>query len=103
MREFDDELQFLGYASDEEAKRAAERSAEDVRSVLKTRQGRRVLFRILGESRILHASFAQDPAVTAFNEGQRSVGLRLLATIHDADPTAFVRMLDEAREEMANG
>jgi hypothetical protein len=98
-----EELLFLGYEADEAGIAAAERAASDVRSVLKTRQGRRVLFRILGESRILQASFAQDPAVTAYNEGQRSVGLKLLATIHDADPTAYVRMLEEAREEASNG
>lgn len=103
MNEFDGELQFLGYETDADREQAAERSAEDLRSVLKTRQGRRVLFRILGESRILQASFGGSPEVTAYNEGQRAVGLRLLAAIHDAAPTAFVQMLEEAREDSANG
>lgn len=69
----------------------------DLRSVLQTACGRRVLWRILRAARTGENGFAvKDPYSTAYFCGQQSIGVWLLEEIWHAEPAAAMRMRLEA-------
>ncbi len=92
-------------ASDEGQVEAARRKADqiregelaDLRAVLATRQGRRLVWRYLTRCGVFKTSMTGS-SQTFFLEGQRNVGLWLLADINAADPAAYVQMLAESHE-----
>lgn len=76
----------------------------DVRTVLGTSDGRRFMWRYLRRCGIFSSSFvAGDSHQTAFLEGERRVGLELLADVNDADPGAYLKMMHENQEGEDNG
>lgn len=69
---------------------------EDLRAVMASAEGRRVVYRLLEQAGVYRLSFAGEaPLLTAFNEGMRSVGLSLAAAVTAASPAAYTRMLQE--------
>ena len=77
-------------------KHLKKRNACDLQAVLKTVQGRRLLWRILQAAQIgQHGFVPGDPYATAFHCGQQSIGLFLLAQITDAAPAAYLQMRGE--------
>jgi hypothetical protein len=75
-----------------------EQELNDVRWVLSDRRGRRWFWAKLNECGVFKTSF-DGSSRTYFNEGERNVGLKLLADVNDADPKAYVTMLLESRGE----
>lgn len=75
-----------------------ERELEDMRSVLASHRGRRLIWRYLEECGVFKISFTGS-SETFFKEGKRDIGLRLLADINDAAPEAYSIMLREAKGE----
>lgn len=83
-------------AQDAQDATRAEQQAEydDLRRVLSSESGRRLVRRILTRSGMFQTSFAPgDPYATAFHEGARNVGLRLLAAITDGCPEFLQQVL----------
>lgn len=73
----------------------------DLQTVLKTPQGRRVLWRLLQAAQIRQHGFVpNDSAATAFHCGQRSIGLFLLDEIEQAQPGAYQQMRGEYQAEI---
>lgn len=68
------------------------REANDMRAVLAMPEGERVLYRLLGMTGIFKSSFNTNGLAMGFAEGQRHIGLLMLASIEAADPAAFIRM-----------
>lgn len=102
----------VGNAADKEQTEKADwkatdlrkRQLEDLRAVLEGSFGRRFVWRYLGLCGVFHSSFAVNAEQTAFNEGQRNIGLQLLADVNEADPDAYAKMLNEKKaEEKRNG
>ena len=82
-------------------KQLKKRNTSDLQTVLKTVQGRRLLWRLLQATRVhQHAFVPGDPAATAFHCGQQSIGLFLLAEIEDAAPHAYTQMRGEYMSEV---
>lgn len=79
------------------AKLKRENEIEQMRKVLDTYEGRSVLWRILEQAGIYRQSFTGN-SETFFREGQRKVGLELLAEIEAASPRAYSKMRDEEVE-----
>lgn len=79
-------------------KRDRQRQVEDMRSVLNTVQGRRVVWRYLCECKVFETSFHPSGSQTYFNEGMRNIGLQLLADINESSPEAYQVMLKESKE-----
>jgi hypothetical protein len=78
-------------------KRDREDQLNDIRSLLNTDYGRRFLWRYVTKCRVFQSVW--DPGVAMhYNEGQRNVGLSMLADITEADPTALVSMMEEAKK-----
>lgn len=82
-------------------KRGRARDLEDMRFILETAQGRRFIWRQLGECGVFKSSFTGN-STTFFNEGRRDVGLKLMADVMDAKPDAYLQMAEEAKREEAN-
>ena len=77
------------------------RLSYDLQTILKTPQGRRVLWTILQAAQIRQHGFVPgDGASTAFHCGQRSIGLYLLDEIEQAVPGAYQQMRGEYMAEL---
>ena len=84
-------------------KQLKKRQICDLQTVLKTVQGRRILWRILQATRVQqHAFVPGDPHATAFHCGQQSIGLFLLHEIEDALPSAYLQMRGEYLSEVTS-
>jgi len=70
---------------------------KDLKAVLTTGPGRRVLWRLLCHCGMFKTSFTGN-STTFFNEGQRNIGLFLVGEVNEADPDAYLRMMREARD-----
>lgn len=77
----------------------AERDADDIRQVMSTEQGRRVVWAVLEQGKVFASTFAVDPTVTAFNEGQRNLALALLSRVMAVCPEQYLKMADEASKQ----
>ena len=77
----------------------AERDADDIRLVMSTEQGRRVVWAVLEQGKVFGSTFAIDPAVTAFNEGQRNLALALFSRVMAVCPEQYLKMADEANTQ----
>lgn len=83
-------------------KRQARQYLSDLRTVLDTPAGRRLIWRWLSMTGIYRLSYAgEQQSATNFHEGQRDIGLRMLAGLEQVDPTAVYRMAQEAARELA--
>ncbi len=72
--------------------------ASDFKWILSNRRGRRFIWRLLEQAGVFRTSFTSDPHSTAFNEGQRNAGLRILDLINRAAPDVYAVMLKEAKD-----
>lgn len=79
--------------------RGRERELEDIRIVLGTASGRRIFWRYLEECGVFKTSFTGN-STTFFNEGQRNIGLKILADINDADPAFLMTMTKESKLDL---
>lgn len=64
--------------------------------------GRRVIGQILEQVGLLKCSFVMDPYATAFNEGQRNVGIYITSLINEYCPELYDVMVKENRKEVEN-
>ena len=64
-------------------------------SLLATKQGRQWLFDFLAVSHIFVTTHRGDALASAFAEGERNVGLRLVADTMRLSPHSFTLMLEE--------
>ena len=69
-----------------------------VEGIMSVVGGRHWMHDILVSCHCFATTFTGDPYTTAYNEGQRSVGLLLLADIMQACPDNYVLMMREANE-----
>lgn len=74
---------------------AKAQSEADLVSVMSTPAGRRFVWRLLQGAGITAASIAADTHETAFNEGRRAFGLRLMAEVQALARTHYLTMMHE--------
>ena len=73
---------------------------EDLRTILKTKWGRRFVWRFMSIAGVFTQSFVPDsPEATAFNEGRRSIGNTLLRQVIDINPEAYLQMVKASKKE----
>jgi hypothetical protein len=70
-------------------------AGSDLRWLMEQKRGRRIVWRLLEETRIYHSSFNTSGGVMAFNEGQRNVGLKLLSQLLTYAPGTYALLLEE--------
>jgi hypothetical protein len=82
------------------AAKASDRQAlEDIRFVMGDARGRRFVWSMLARCGVYRSSYLAgrgQTEATAFHEGERNVGLHILATISAAAPKAYLAMQQEA-------
>lgn len=79
------------------------RTVCDLQTVLKTPQGRRLLWQLLQATQVRQHGFVPgDGLATAFHCGQRSIGLFLLDEIEQAVPGAYQQMRSEYQAEVTS-
>lgn len=105
MKENTEQVLVKNGSDEEQVKKAEKKEAfkshqniDDMRFILSTVQGRRVLKKYLETCGVFRTSFSENVNQTLFLEGQRNVGLMLLNDINSADPMAYVKMINEGKE-----
>lgn len=85
-----------------EEEKARIRELSDVKVVMSTEAGRRFLYRMLVDAGIYVCSYqaGQSSEHTAFKEGNRNSGLRLMDELQQASPELFIKMQVENRNEI---
>lgn len=95
-------------AADRERQAAAEKAnqaqlaaktdaIDDLLWLMSDKRGRRIVWRLLSEAGIYQLTFTGDALTSAFKEGQRNQGLKLVAQITQHCPDRFSEMQKEAR------
>lgn len=66
-----------------------------IRYVLASKEGRKFYWDLMCDCGIFTISAHASGSWTYYNEGKRSVGLKLLSKINDLDPKVYAQMVDE--------
>lgn len=84
--------------ADDTAKKRVERKNEEADFVwlMSSKQGRRIVWRLLSQAGVFRSSFTQNAMQTSFNEGFRNYGLRLMEQINTLCPELYSPMSKEA-------
>lgn len=72
---------------------------EDIRWLMSSPRGRRLVWWLLGKCGVNRTSFNNSGSVMAFNEGQRNIGLMLQAEVLESSPESYMTMLNEQRKK----
>lgn len=73
---------------------------EDMLVVLRTREGRRFVRRLLDEAGLYEPSpVGLDPSTLVYRAARRDFGLLVVAMVNSVDPRAFVTLTSEAAED----
>ena len=70
----------------------------DIRTVLATKSGRRLVWRLLGKCRVF-GSVWDGSAKVHYNSGQQDIGHYLMAEVLDADENLWFKMMSENRAD----
>lgn len=70
----------------------------DLRTIFSTREGVRFFSALLDLCGVFRLCYEPDPCATAFKEGARNVGLRVMEGLERIDPTAIQKLRDADRE-----
>lgn len=84
-------------------KRARTNNGNDLRAVLSTVEGQRLVWRLMGECGIHQDSFNSNALVMARNEGRRSIGIFIEMEVARECPEKFLEMQLLASKEETNG
>jgi predicted hydrocarbon binding protein len=79
------------------------REREDLSKMLNDPAGRRVLWRILDQSKLLASDMFTGNSTTFYNLGKRDLGLWLYNEIMGSEPKAFMKMMEDQLQENLNG
>ncbi|CAB4161432.1 hypothetical protein UFOVP728_49 [uncultured Caudovirales phage] len=88
----------IAEAQRRQAENASKTLIEDVRWLMSSPRGRRLVWWLLGKCGVNRTSFNNSGSVMAFNEGQRNIGLLLQGEVIEASPEAYMTMLTEQRK-----
>lgn len=79
------------------------REKEDMSAMLNDPHGRRVLWRIMEQSKLLAPDMFTGNSTTFYNLGKRDLGLWLYNEIMGSEPKAFLTMMNDQLQESNNG
>jgi hypothetical protein len=87
--------------ADAEARKRIAREVEegDWKWLMSSKRGRRIVWRLLEQARVFHATFNTNALVMAFNEGNRNYGTMILTAIHTFCPELYPVMVRENTKE----
>lgn len=74
------------------------RDAEDIKWLMSSKRGRRIVNRLLQNAGVFRLSFHTNALQMSFNEGNRNTGLMLLAAVTEECPERYAEMIEEAKQ-----
>lgn len=80
------------------AKLADDTEKEDWKWLMKSRRGRRIVWRLLEDAGAFRSSFNTNAMAMAFAEGNRNTGLRIFVQIQKYSPDLYTTMVKEAND-----
>lgn len=80
-------------------KLAREIEQDDIKWLMDTKRGRRIVWRLLEQAGVFQMSFNTNAMQMAFAEGNRNYGNRLLAQVNALCPDLYPMMVKEAKDE----
>lgn len=85
----------------EAARLQREREVDDFKWLMSMKQGRRVMWRLLGKTKLHHTPHTMGASSedNAFRAGEQNIGLWLQAEIHALCPEMYSAMVKEQREQ----
>lgn len=86
----------------ERRKLAQDTEETDLKWLMSSKRGRRIVWRVLERSGVFRLSFNTNAMQMAFAEGNRNAGLHTLAQIHLACPDLYPVMLNESKAKDAH-
>ncbi|EMH5510511.1 hypothetical protein V6R31_000769 [Escherichia coli] len=97
MTDFDEEE--LRIQNERKKHDLEQREKDDIKFVMDSEQGRRVVWGLLEKGQVFGTCFNVDPNITAFNEGQRNLALVLFQRVMTHCPDQYLKMAVEASEQ----
>lgn len=97
MTDFDEEE--LRIQNERKKHDLEQREKDDIKFVMDSEQGRRVVWGLLEKGQVFGTCFNVDPNITAFNEGQRNLALVLFQRVMAHCPDQYLKMAAEAGED----
>lgn len=97
MTDFDEEE--LRIQSERKKHDLEQREKDDIKFVMDSEHGRRVIWSLLEKGQVFGTCFNVDPNITAFNEGQRNLALVLFQRVMTHCPDQYLKMAAEASEQ----
>ncbi|HFF8853432.1 hypothetical protein SBU32_06870 [Klebsiella pneumoniae] len=94
MTDFDEEE--LRIQNERKKHDLEQREKDDIKFVMDSEQGRRVVWSLLEKGQVFGSCFNVDPHITAFNEGQRNLALALFQRVMAHCPEQYLKMAAEA-------
>ena len=85
--------------SDQRDKQARDTEESDLKWLMGSKRGRRIIWRQLDRAGVFRLSFSTNALQMAFNEGNRNEGLRMLAQINTLCPEHYSAMTKEQANE----
>lgn len=83
-------------------KLAKDNEEADLKWLMGSKRGRRIVWRFLDRAGVFRLSFNTNSMAMAFNEGNRNEGLRILAQIHTLCPELYPVMVKEQVNDNRN-
>ena len=93
----DEDDESVSEAQRQKAENARRTFVEDIKWLMSSPRGRRIVWWLLEKAGVNRTSFNNSGSVMAFNEGQRNMGLMLQAQVVELSPEAYMTMLTEQR------
>jgi hypothetical protein len=78
---------------------AAQTEADDIKWLMSSKRGRRIVHRFLESAGVFRISFHTNALQMAFNEGNRNQGNALLALVTAHCPERYTELLNEAKDK----
>ena len=88
--------------NDLRTKLAKDTEEADLKWLMGSKRGRRIVWRLLDRAGVFRLSFNTNSMAMAFNEGNRNEGLRILAQIHTLCPELYPVMVKEQIHDNRN-
>jgi hypothetical protein len=89
--------------ADAKERREDETEGADIKWLMGSRRGRRMVWRLLEQAGVFRSSFNPTAMQMAFNEGNRNYGNRTLALVHQHCPELYPQMLKEHSHGKSDG
>lgn len=86
----------------ERDKRKRERELSDIRTILKTVEGRRFYWRVLAEGEMWKVNFNGDVNQLIFDNGMKNMSAIFMKDLLAAKPEAFIQMQQEYASEVVS-